>query len=447
MPVEIPVSASATDSDGRVVRLTLTANSPTRSYNIGQTLGGTFSAPWQPVEPGNYTIWATAVDNGGFSTSTSIQITVNPPSPVSISGRIVDRNSVGIEGVTVTVMNYQEDTVITTVTTNANGNYTVAGLPTFNNYILSASKEDYTFTPQKRTYLNLSTSQTNGDFTGTLQVPMADFDGDGEPDISVWRPSDGVWHIMRSNDDSYTALQFGGGAFGDVVTPGNFDGDRKTDYAVFRNGIWFIRNSGNEQVWSRQFGTAGDKPVAGDYDGDGKTDIAVWRPSDGVWYIVRSLDGNYDFRQFGMNGDIPLAGDYDSDGIADLTVFRPSEGNWYVLRSSDGQFYGSHFGLAGDVPLVGDFDGDKKCDFTVFRPSEGNWYVLKSSDGGFTSMHWGLSTDLPVPGDYDKDGKTDFAVFRGSEGNWYIFLSSTGTYKAMHFGATGDVPVPAAYIR
>jgi hypothetical protein len=447
MPAVIQVSASAADADGTIARLTVSAQSPTRFYSIGQALGGSFSAPWQPVEPGNYTIWATALDNGGFSTSTSIQITVNPPAPVSISGRIVDRSSAGIEGVTLTIRNYQDDTVITTATTDATGNYTVANLPTFNSYSLSASKDDYTFTPQKRTYLNLSTSQTNGDFTGTLQVPMADFDGDGEPDISVWRPSDGVWHIMRSNDDSYTALQFGGGAFGDVVTPGNFDGDRKTDYAVFRNGTWFIRNSGNEQVWSRQFGMAGDKPVAGDYDGDGKTDIAVWRPSDGVWYIVRSLDGNYDFRQFGMNGDIPLAGDYDGDGIADLTVFRPSEGNWYVLRSSDGQFYGAHFGLTGDVPLVGDFDGDKKCDFTVFRPSEGNWYVLKSSDGGFTSMHWGLSSDVPVPGDYDKDGKTDFAVFRGSEGNWYIFLSSTSTYKALHFGATGDVPVPAAYIR
>jgi hypothetical protein len=448
MPASIPVSATAADANGHIVRLSLSAASETQSYNIGQALGGTISVNWQPNQPGNYTIWANAVDNGGFQTSVSIHIRVNPPSPVSISGRIVDRNSNGIEGVALTLRNYpQEDTIVTTATTDANGNYTIPNLATFTSYTISASKDDYTFTPQRRTYITLSTSQTNGDFTGTLQVPMADFDGDGEPDISVWRPSDGVWHIMRSNDDSYTALQFGGGAFGDVVTPGNFDGDRKTDYAVFRNGIWFIRNSGNEQVWSRQFGMAGDKPVAGDYDGDGKTDLAVWRPSDGVWYIVRSLDGNYDFRQFGMNGDIPLAGDYDGDGIADLTVFRPSEGNWYVLRSSDGQFYGGHFGLQGDVPLVGDFDGDKKCDFTVFRPSEGNWYVLKSSDGGFTSMHWGLASDVPVPGDYDKDGKTDFAVFRGSEGNWYIFLSATGTYKAMHFGATGDVPVPAAYTR
>jgi len=38
-------------------------------------------------------------------------------------------------------------------------------------------------------------------------------------------------------------------------------------------------------------GSLGDTPVPGDYDGDGKTDIAVWRPDSGVWYIQKSSDG------------------------------------------------------------------------------------------------------------------------------------------------------------
>ena len=41
-------------------------------------------------------------------------------------------------------------------------------------------------------------------------------------------------------------------------------------------------------VW----GAPTDVPISGDFDGDGKTDIAIWRPSTGTWWIIKTSTGN-----------------------------------------------------------------------------------------------------------------------------------------------------------
>ncbi len=269
---------------------------------------------------------------------------------------------------------------------------------------------------------------------------VADFDGDGRTDVSVFRPSNGAWYLLRSTQ-GFTAVGFG--ANGDNPVPGDYDGDGKTDVAVFRVGTWYRLNSSNGAFVAQNFGIAGDIAVPGRYDTDSKTDLAVFRPSNGTWYVLRSTDGGLTAQQFGANGDLPIAGDFDGDGRTDFAVFRSAIGTWYIQQTTAG-FTSLQFGSNGDMPAPGDFDGDNKTDIAVFRPSNGVWY-LQRSQLGFTSVGWGLNGDQPSAGDYDGDNKTDVAVFRPSSGTFYILQSLSGSVRAEPFGLNGDISIPRSY--
>ncbi len=273
-----------------------------------------------------------------------------------------------------------------------------------------------------------------------------DFDGDGRTDIAVFRSSNGTWYLNRSAS-GLTAVTFGEST--DLIAPADFDGDGKTDVSVFRpsNGSWYRINSATNTFSGVQFGQAGDVPRPADFDGDNKADINVFRPSNGAWYRINSNGGQVVSNVFGQNGDAPVPADYNGDGKADLAVFRPSANTWYIARPTGTpaqNFDAVSFGAAGDIPVPANYDGDTKTDIAVFRPSTGVWYRINSSNGQVVAVTFGQNGDIPTAGDYDGDNKADIAVFRPSNGAWYIMNTQSGS-PFIQFGTSSDKPVPAAF--
>ncbi len=254
---------------------------------------------------------------------------------------------------------------------------------------------------------------------GDVAVPE-DFDGDGKDDIAVWRANQnsglGYFYALRSGDNTFLSAQFGQ-AGDDPTVVGDFDGDNKADFAVFRSpttaanepcgagAAWFYRPSSAPGVDFRSvcWGGGGDKVAPGDYDGDGKNDFAVFRIVEGAGvFFVKKSGGGEDTVYWGAAGDQTMPGDFDGDGKTDYVVARPNNPREFYVLTQSGSIQSYQFGAIGDVPAPGDYNGDGKADITVFHPDvnsgAGYFFVRPAQTGGEADFifKWGLPSDYPA---------------------------------------------------
>ena len=289
-----------------------------------------------------------------------------------------------------------------------------------------------------------------------------DINGDGKTDYVTIRNTGGgangqaTWYTSFA--DGFPTNPTDWGIASDQFVPADFDGDGKDDFAVFRpsSGVFYIVRSGTSTMFTEQFGQNGDDAsVVGDYTGDNIDDLAVYRdgatPSDVSRWYYRSIGSPPGFQTipWGQGGDFPAPGDYDGDGKYDFVVQREDSngvnGRFWV-RLATGTQYSLWFGLRDDSVVPGDYDGDGKTDVAVARFDNGQirWEFEPSGTAGHSviSDTWGVAaTDWIAQGDYDGDGQTDYGIYRpGSPGTFYVMTPIDRRIWTRIWGEASDFP-------
>lgn len=185
---------------------------------------------------------------------------------------------------------------------------------------------------------------------GDIPVP-GDYNGDGITQPALFRPATGEWFIYDLEKEKVIEYTFG--KEGDVPVPGNWDGDADgmTDLAVYnvKSHQWKVAVwNEKKQKWlpkaklGATFGEDGDVPIQADYDGDGKTDIAVYRRDVSTWFVFNQFE-----LEFGEKGDVPVPNDWAGLGRVIPAVFRSTNGRWIAVDNLLSARHG-----AGGTPLV-----------------------------------------------------------------------------------------------
>ena len=279
-----------------------------------------------------------------------------------------------------------------------------------------------------------------------IAIAVADFNGDGRPDVAVANNRDGNVSVLLGNADGtfQTAVDYGAGTAPKSIAAGDFNGDGRTDLVVanaMSNNVSILLGNGNGTFQTAVNYAAGSTPqsvVTGDFDGDGKLDLAVANQSLGKGTKISVLIGNGDgtFRPLvgypAANPSAIAVGDMNGDGVLDLVVANNSANMQVLLGKGDGTFLPPIqcvFPSIATAVQLGDFNHDGRLDV-----AHGLTVQLGNGDGTLQAPVAVGSADCCSGGaiaDLNGDGKLDLIAAGANAGYASVWLGNgDGTFAA-----------------
>ena len=305
------------------------------------------------------------------------------------------------------------------------------------------------------------------------KVNILDLNGDAKPEIVVHYYSNDF--TIYKNLSSPGSLSFSpmtidtlGGRSYHRVTVADFDGDGKPDLTGAHDEthqVAVVRNTSNTAEISFSnpvyFGGARQPQsvVAADFDLDGKIDMAVSNFNFNGISIYKnvSVPGFIQFESptslnIGNGLGTLISADFDNDGKADLAVVNQGYDNVSVLKniSTSGfvNFAPALDFATGDNPynlITSDINGDGKTDLILVNILSGtlSMYQNYSTEG---VMNFSTKVDIETGTepiaigscDLDGDGKTDVAVANFRDNSISIFRNQVGEIPKLQLCPNGQ---------